>query len=83
MTELNDIQFTVANVTTNTFELSGIDSSAYGAYTSGGNVTEGWWDGGAQTSGIFVYDTIGSTDVTVGCTFTAGDDANVFAIAMN
>jgi hypothetical protein len=36
MTQVNDLQFTIANVTTNTFELSGIDSSAYTAYSSGG-----------------------------------------------
>ena len=36
MTELNNREFTVANKTTNTFELSGIDSSAFTAYSSGG-----------------------------------------------
>jgi hypothetical protein len=36
MTELNNREFTVANQTTNTFELSGIDGSAFTAYTSGG-----------------------------------------------
>jgi hypothetical protein len=40
MTQLNGNVYTVANVTTNTFELSGIDSSAYGAYTSGGTWQE-------------------------------------------
>jgi len=38
MTQLNNREFTVANVAANTFELSGIDSSAYTAYTSGGTV---------------------------------------------
>lgn len=38
MTQLNNREFTVAGATTNTFELSGVDSSAYTAYTSGGNV---------------------------------------------
>ena len=38
MTEVNNLEFTVAGATTNTFELSGIDSSAYEAYTSGGTV---------------------------------------------
>jgi len=37
MTEVNDLQFTIANATTNTFELSGIDSTAYTAYASGGS----------------------------------------------
>ncbi len=38
MTELNGYRFTVANVTANTFELSGLDSTAYTAFTTGGNV---------------------------------------------
>lgn len=42
MTELNRREFTVANVDTgaNTFELSGINSSAFGAYVSGGTIEE-------------------------------------------
>lgn len=36
MTELNDLVFTVANVAANTFELSGINSSSYTTYQSGG-----------------------------------------------
>lgn len=40
MIELNGRPFTVANVTTNTFELSGIDGSGYAAYSSGGTVSE-------------------------------------------
>jgi len=39
MTEVNNIAFTVANATTDTFELSGINSSGYTTYTSGGTVT--------------------------------------------
>ena len=38
MTELNNREFTVANKTTNTFELSGEDSSSNTTYTSGGKV---------------------------------------------
>ena len=38
MSQINDLRFTVANKTTNTFELSGIDGSAFTAYTSGGKV---------------------------------------------
>lgn len=38
MTQVNGRFFTVANVTTNTFELSGVDTSAYTTYTSGGTV---------------------------------------------
>lgn len=40
MVQLNNRRFTVANVTTHTFELSGIDSSAYTAYTSGGTASD-------------------------------------------
>jgi len=36
MTELNNRQFVVAGVTANTFQLAGVDSSAYTAYASGG-----------------------------------------------
>lgn len=38
MTELNGRRFRIANVTTNTFELSGVDSTSYTTYTSGGTV---------------------------------------------
>lgn len=42
MTEVNNREFTVANVDTgaNTFELSGINSTTYTTYTSGGTVAE-------------------------------------------
>ena len=36
MTELNNREFTVANKTTDTFELSSINGSAFTTYTSGG-----------------------------------------------
>jgi len=36
MLEINNGWYTVANVAANTFELSGVDSSGYTAYTSGG-----------------------------------------------
>ena len=40
MTEVNGREFTVANVNTaaNTFQLSGVDSSSYTAYSSGGTI---------------------------------------------
>lgn len=38
MTELNNREFTVAGSTTNTFQLSGINSSGFTTYTSGGTV---------------------------------------------
>lgn len=37
MTEINGGPYKVANVTANTFELVGVDSTSFGAYTSGGN----------------------------------------------
>jgi hypothetical protein len=42
MAEVNNREFTVVNVNTgaNTFELSGVDSSAYTTYVSGGTVAE-------------------------------------------
>jgi len=39
MTELNGNTYTVANRTADTYELSGIDSTGYGAYASGGLAT--------------------------------------------
>lgn len=36
MPEVNGRQFVVQNVTTNTYELEGVDSTNYGVYTSGG-----------------------------------------------
>lgn len=38
MSEINNREFTVANKTTNTFELSGVNGLAYTPYTSGGTV---------------------------------------------
>lgn len=38
MTEVNNRQFVVANATTDTFELSGVNTSSYGTYTTGGTV---------------------------------------------
>ncbi|HEV7280534.1 MAG TPA: ubiquitin-activating E1 FCCH domain-containing protein [Pirellulaceae bacterium] len=41
MTQVNGLTFTVAGVTTNTFQLSGVNSSAYTAYASSGTVVRG------------------------------------------
>jgi hypothetical protein len=41
MTQVNTCVHTVANVTANTFELSGVNSTGYTAYTSGGTITLG------------------------------------------
>jgi len=40
MTQLNNREFTVANVAANTFELSGVDGTGFDAYTSGGTAAE-------------------------------------------
>lgn len=40
MTELNGNQYTVANVSGDTFELSGVDGTGFTAYTSGGEATQ-------------------------------------------
>lgn len=40
MTELNNRQFVVESVTTNTFALSGVDSTTYDNYVSGGSASE-------------------------------------------
>jgi len=53
MTELNNREFTVANKTTNTIELSGIDGTGFTAYTSGG------------TAGKIVEDTTTYTEAQV------------------
>lgn len=39
MTELNNREFTIANQSTNAFELSGIDGTGFTTYTSGGTVS--------------------------------------------
>lgn len=49
MTEVNDLEFTVVNATTNTFELSGIDSTAYTAYSTGGYAFYSYLNGGQIT----------------------------------
>jgi len=40
MVQVNNLEFTVANTTANTFELSGIDSTSYTAYSSGGSAAK-------------------------------------------
>lgn len=40
MTQINNKQFTVAGVTSTTFQLQGINGSSYSTYTSGGTVTK-------------------------------------------
>lgn len=57
-TEVNGLSFTVAGVNTgaNTFQLSGIDSTAYGVYVSGGKITE---NGYANDDHVFLMDIAG------------------------
>ena len=43
MTQLNDTLFVVANRATDTFELSGVNSTGYTTYGSGGTVSKGTW----------------------------------------
>lgn len=57
MTEVNNRWFTVANVTTNTLELSGEDGTGHTAYTSGGFASkivyaEDWDISGARVEGF-------------------------------
>ena len=40
MTQVNGRRFRIANVTTNTFELQGVDSTGYTAYASGGTAAD-------------------------------------------
>lgn len=56
MTQINDLQFVVAGVTANTFQLSGINSTAYGVYTSGGSVYGGIVPQLSTTSGSSTVD---------------------------
>lgn len=51
MTQLNGNYYTLANVATNTFELSGTDTSSYGSYSSAGKATKQFGWGSAAASG--------------------------------
>lgn len=55
MTQLNGNSYTVANATADTFELSGIDSTAYGAYVSGGTINLNYVVGDLVVSGGINY----------------------------
>jgi hypothetical protein len=39
MTQINDLEFTITRISADTFSLNGINSTGYGAYTSGGLVS--------------------------------------------
>jgi hypothetical protein len=51
MTELNGGLYVVDNVTTNTFELFGVDSTGYGSYTSGGTASEATFSNWCELTG--------------------------------
>ena len=56
MTEVNGLTFTVANATDDDFELSGVDTSGFTAYTSGGYAFKKYASGG-QISELRFYRT--------------------------
>jgi hypothetical protein len=51
MTQVNNLKFTVAGAAANTFQLSGINSGAYSAFTSGGTAQQCLQDGTAYFVG--------------------------------
>lgn len=65
MTELNSRVYVIANVTTYTFELSGVDSSAYGVWSSGGTITKGVFYAAKQATSMKTFtsgDNVAATD---------------------
>jgi len=64
MTELNNKEYTVANKTANTFELSGVDGTAYTAYSSAGTAQK-------------LYTTVSGLDHLEGETVIALADGNL------
>lgn len=67
MTELNGNTYTVAGTTTNTFQLSGVNSSGYTAYTSGGVISHLAiaYDDGTGTNGYQADHTDRTADTTI------------------
>ena len=63
MTQLNDKMYKATVVDANTITLDGCDSSAFGAYTSGGLVTMGRWYASKKTARMADY-TSGTTLAT-------------------
>ena len=55
MTQVNNLFFTVANKTDDTYQLSGVDSSGYTAYSSGGQATKGFGTGYEFNDTIITY----------------------------
>lgn len=56
MTQVNNRAFVVANTATNTFELKGIDGTAYTAYTSGGSATPQTMTAVSEVTGVSGFD---------------------------
>jgi hypothetical protein len=64
MTELNGRLYTVANKAADTFELSGVDSRGYTAYSSAGTLTKGAWYAAKSSVAMksFTQGNAGATD---------------------
>jgi len=64
MTELNGRIYIVAGVAADTFQLSGVDSSAYTTYTSAGTITKGAWYAAKSSVAMksFTQGNAGATD---------------------
>lgn len=68
MTQVNDRRFTVAGATTNTFQLSGVNTTSYTAYTSGGTVSKI-----TQVSGHGLFLECGDNNNFYRCAFYRGN----------
>lgn len=73
MTQLNGNAYTITVIDANTFELDGIDNTAFGAYTSGGT-----WTAQSQVFSFTLPGPFLSQEVTIG-----GVDVNGNAITIN
>ena len=51
MTELNGAWYIATNITANTFELRGVDSTGYGTYVSGGTAQDPVWSTWCEVNG--------------------------------
>jgi hypothetical protein len=89
MTELNGNSYVIGNVTTNTFELIGIDGTSFGTYTTGGTATPKIFTGACEIKTFNGFDGQASEiDVTTICSeakeFRPGlQDFGAFNFSMN